>query len=558
MLGASPLRAFREVTWPRLLPSILSAASIVLLFTATSFGVVLLLGGPRDTTLEVEIYRQAAIVLDLPAAAALTLIQLIGVAALLLTSARAQERAAIRQRMRASASQARRPRTRRERIAVASDRSSLLVAFLVLPLVVLVERSFAEPGGYGLGAWSALLVEDPRTRLPVAPIEAVGDSLAFAVIATAVAATLGLCAAIAVASRHGWLSRALDALLTLPLGTSAVIVGFGFLVALDLGPVDLRTSVVLIPLAHALIALPFVLRAVAPIVRSIDPRLREAATVLGASPARAWRAVDAPILARGAAVGAGFAFAVSLGEFGATLFIARPESTTIPVAIYRLLGQPGATNFATAMALATVLMVLTAAVDAPRRPGARPGRGRLLMGPGRTPSGPCGRRRPVPTSRAGADARPPRGLGLRVAYGATEVLRGVDLAVPEASLVCVLGPSGSGKTTLLRAIAGLEAPTAGTIVMDGRDLVPVPAARARRRADVPGLRPVPPPGRGRERRVRAADGRRAGRGDPGARPRGARARRARRHGDAGASSSSRAVSSSASRSHARSRRGRAC
>ena len=160
--------------------------------------------------------------------------------------------------------------------------------------------------------------------------------------------------------RRGWLSRSIDALIMLPLGTSAVIVGFGFLVALDTPPIDLRTSILLIPIAHSLIALPFVVRAVAPIIRSIDDRLREAAAVLGASPARAWREVDGPILGRAALVGAGFAFAISLGEFGATLFIARPTSLTIPVAIYRLLGQPGAATFATAMALATVLMVLCA------------------------------------------------------------------------------------------------------------------------------------------------------------------------------------------------------
>jgi thiamine transport system permease protein len=372
LLGASPLRTFREVTWPRLRPSIVSAGSIVLLFTATSFGIILLLGGPRDTTLEVEIYRQAAIRLDLQAAAALTLLQIVGVSLLLLASARAQERAALRERIRPSGSLRRRPRTRRERVVVVAILTAL-VAFLVLPLVVLVERSLAGPGGYGLEAWSALLVRDPRTRLPVAPIEAVVDSVVFAVVATIVATSLGMCAAVTVAARRGWLSRTLDALVTLPLGTSSVIVGFGFLVALDLGPLDLRTSVVLIPLAHALIALPFVLRAVAPIVRSIDPRLREAATILGASPSRAWRAVDAPILARGAAIGAGFACAVSLGEFGATLFIARPETTTIPVAIYRLLGQPGAATFATAMALATVLLMLTAIVmllvDRVRVPG---------------------------------------------------------------------------------------------------------------------------------------------------------------------------------------------
>ena len=146
----------------------------------------------------------------------------------------------------------------------------------------------------------------------------------------------------------------------LPLGTSAVTVGFGFLITLDSPPLDLRTSVLLIPLAHSLVALPFVVRAVAPVIRSIDPRLREAAAVLGAPPRRSWREVDGPIVARAALVGAGFAFAVSLGEFGATLFIARPDRPTLPVAIYRLLGLPGPTNFAQAMALSTVLLLLTA------------------------------------------------------------------------------------------------------------------------------------------------------------------------------------------------------
>jgi thiamine transport system permease protein len=146
----------------------------------------------------------------------------------------------------------------------------------------------------------------------------------------------------------------------LPLGTSAVTVGFGFLIALDQRPLDLRTSVLLIPLAHAIVAVPFVVRAMVPVLRSIDPRLRDAAAVLGASPARVWREVDLPVVRRAMAVAAGFAAAVSLGEFGATLFIARPDRPTIPVAIYRLLGRPGSANFGQAMALSTVLMVVTA------------------------------------------------------------------------------------------------------------------------------------------------------------------------------------------------------
>jgi thiamine transport system permease protein len=359
VLGASAWRAFREVSWPLLRPAIISAASIVFLFTVTSFGVVLLLGGPRDTTLEVEIYRQTAILLDLPTAAALTILQMCGVLVLLLASARAQERLAVRQRLRASAETARRPRRGRERVVVTAIIATTAMLML-LPLLVLVERALAGPDGYGLRAFEALLSEDPRMRLAAAPIASIVDSLLFAAATTLIAGSLGLLAAAAVGYRRGWLSRSLDALVMLPLGTSAVIVGFGFLVALDTPPLDLRTSILLIPIAHALIALPFVMRAVAPLIRAIDERLREAAAVLGASPWRAWREIDAPILARATLVGAGFAFAVSLGEFGATLFIARPDTLTIPVAIYRLLGQPGAANFATAMALATVLMALTA------------------------------------------------------------------------------------------------------------------------------------------------------------------------------------------------------
>jgi len=339
---------------------VLSAASIVFLFTVTSFGVVLLLGGPRDTTLEVEIYRQTAILLDLPTAAALTVLQLVGVLGLLLASARAQERLAIRQRLRATAEATRPPPPGGERLAVALI-LVITAVFLVSPLVVLVERSLAGPGGYSLDAWAGLLAHDPRGRLLEPAISSVLDSLAFAGMATLLATTLGLMAALVVGYRTGWLTRSFDALVMLPLGTSAVIVGFGFLVSMDTPILDLRTSVVLVPLAHALIALPFVMRAVVPVIRSIDDRLREAAAVLGASPRRTWLEVDTPILARAALVGAGFAFAVSLGEFGATLFIARAESTTIPLAIYRLLGQPGSASFASAMALASLLMVLTAA-----------------------------------------------------------------------------------------------------------------------------------------------------------------------------------------------------
>ncbi len=145
----------------------------------------------------------------------------------------------------------------------------------------------------------------------------------------------------------------------LPLGTSAVTVGFGMVLAFSRAPLDLRGSWWLVPLAHTLVAIPLVLAVVLPVLRSIDPRLREVAATLGARPARAWRTVDLPLLSRALAVGAGFAFAVSLGEFGATAFLARSGSPTLPVQIATLLQRPGEVRYGAALALATVLMLVT-------------------------------------------------------------------------------------------------------------------------------------------------------------------------------------------------------
>ena len=359
MLGATRWQAFRQVALPLLRPAIASAASIVFLFTFTSFGVILLLGGPRYATLEVEIYRQTAQLLDLRIAATLAILQLAALGTLLFAYSRYQQRLAVGQRLVSRRESARPPRTRSEAGFVVANLAAVAV-LLGLPLVMLIERSLAVDGGYGPGNFVALLEGSVRGALFVPPFEAIRNSLLFAAAATAICLPLGLLAAAVIAYRRGVLSNAFDALLMLPLGTSAVIVGFGFLLALGRLPIDLRVSPLLIPIAHALVALPFVVRATVPLMRSVDQRLRDAAAVLGASPSRTWRAIDLPIVGRAALVGASFAFAVSLGEFGATLFIVRPEAPTMPIAIFRLLSQPGQLAFGQAMAMATVLMLVTA------------------------------------------------------------------------------------------------------------------------------------------------------------------------------------------------------
>ncbi|MEU6486460.1 iron ABC transporter permease [Streptomyces sp. NPDC046887] len=357
VLGASRLGAFRRVTLPALAPAVAAAALMVFLFTYTSFGIVQILGGPAYTTLEAEIYRQTAQLLDLPTAAVLTLVQFAAVGGVLAVHAWTVRRRETALRLVDPATTARRPRSTTQWALLVGVLAS--VAVLLLPLGVLVARSFGGPDGLLYYRALADAGASGGTFL-VAPLTAIGTSLTYALAATAIAVLVGGLAAAALTRRAGRLVRGFDALLMLPLGVSAVTVGFGFLIALDEPPLDLRASWWLVPLAQALVGVPFVVRTMLPVLRAVDATLREAAAVLGASPWRAWREVDLPLVSRALLVAAGFAFAVSLGEFGATVFIARPDSPTLPVAVARLIGRPGDLNYGQAMALSTILMVVCA------------------------------------------------------------------------------------------------------------------------------------------------------------------------------------------------------
>jgi thiamine transport system permease protein len=186
--------------------------------------------------------------------------------------------------------------------------------------------------------------------------------LGYAAATVIIALALGIPASWALAKENrSSYSRLLEPILLLPLGTSAVTLGLGFIVALDQPPLDLRSSPLLIPLAHTLVAFPFVVRSLTPALQSIKPRLREAATVLGASSGEVFRTIDLPIIGRAIFVAAVFAFTISIGEFGATALISRPEYPTVPLAIYRFISRPGQLNYGQALALSTILMAITGA-----------------------------------------------------------------------------------------------------------------------------------------------------------------------------------------------------
>ncbi|WP_141015258.1 ABC transporter permease [Nocardioides sambongensis] len=372
-LGAGPWRVWWTVTVPALRPAVVSAASVVFLFCATGFGVVLTLGGVRYSSVETEIYLLTTGAItgspELSAAAALSLVQLVSVVVLLVVAARLR-RVPDPTVRRVPATPAR-PQ-RRDLPAIAA--TVVVLAAVAAPVLGLVLASLRPDGAWSLAAYRSLggtgadaggAAGGGLLRVPVT--EALGNSLRIALDATWMSLTLGLLVAFVVTrrvrSRGGRRLRSLfDGLFMLPLGVSAVTLGFGFLITLDEPPLDLRSSPVLVPLAQALVALPLVIRVLIPVLAGIDDRQRQAAASLGAGPWRVLRTVDLAVLWRPVLAAAGFAFAVSLGEFGATAFLVRPETPTLPVVIFRLIGTPDPANYSVAMAASVLLAAVTTAV----------------------------------------------------------------------------------------------------------------------------------------------------------------------------------------------------
>lgn len=357
MLGASPRRAFWEVTLPLLRPPLISAALLIYLFTFTSFGVILILGGPRYSTIETEIYRQYVTYLQPDVAALLSLLQILFTFGLMVAYGRWQRQAAVALDFRPQQTTARRPRTAGQRLLVGAMALGL-AAFLLTPLLTLVWRSFTDQAGqFTLASYQALSVSRRGSITFIPPLVAVRNSLGYALLTVVIAGILGLLSAALLARPSRWRGW-LEPVFMLPLGASAVTLGFSYVLSYR----ALRTSPLLVLIAHVLVAFPFVVRSLLPVLQGIRPSLREAAAVMGAPPARVWREIDLPLVGRALLVGVVFAFTISMGEFGATSFIVRPNSgyLTLPIAIERYLSQPGALNFGQALAMSVLLMLVCA------------------------------------------------------------------------------------------------------------------------------------------------------------------------------------------------------
>lgn len=348
-LGASPVQVFLRVVWPLIRPAVLSASALVFVMCATSYGVIRVLGGSRWSTLDVEIHRRAVIIGDVSGASVLAATQAVVV---LLALAMWSRRSVALIRIDTG-------RERRHRRIGLEVSAWILALVFAVPVLALIASSLRSADGWSTEGWRYLFGA-MESRLPSIPLaDALRHSITYALIASSIAVPCGVAAARAVVRSS---SRWSQLLTDLPVGVSAVAVGLGIVVTYDTDPFDVRGSWWLVPVVHASVALPFVVRASVPLLRSIPPRLGEAAATLGASPWQRWWRLDVPLLRPALATAAAFSAAMSLGEFGATSFLTRRDTTTLPIVVESLLSRPGSLSVMSGSAAALVLLVLTASL----------------------------------------------------------------------------------------------------------------------------------------------------------------------------------------------------
>jgi thiamine transport system permease protein len=348
--GAGRLRTLLAVSLPQLRPAIFSAAALVFLFSATSFGIVLVLGGGQVQTIETAIYFSATQFLELEGAAALVFIQtLITAAAFFIGSSFATGTVGLEQVFEGS----RKPRVDRRDWPATVVTAGIVLGLLVMPMLLVLVEAFKVGDGWGFTNFANLGTRGARDLLNISVLDAAVNSLRNMIVAAGIAFVLG--------TLISWLlvrtkQKLLDLVFLVPLGVSSVVLGFGFLVSFDAVWFPLRSSWLIVPLAQALIALPMVIRLVYPALVSIGKEPIEQASLDGASSWQTFRFVESGMIKGVLLTALGYAAIISIGEFGASTFLAYGSEGTIPTLLFRLIARPGEQNYGMAMAVSAILI----------------------------------------------------------------------------------------------------------------------------------------------------------------------------------------------------------
>ena len=357
-LGSSKNKVFRTITFPRLLPAIVTSATLVFLFCFNSFAIILVLGGgPQFTTLEVEIYRQVRMMGNPSGASALAIASMLINGILFLVFSMSQRKLTISESTNPRVFEIRRPSPITKFFIILYTFFTTL--FLLGPIASVLIRSFSKTISRSAAPtlsftwYRQLLGLEASSSHMSSGLSALINSTLIALAVSILTVTLALLLSVSIARRKKN-SSFLELFGMMPMMTSSVIIGLGYVLIARYVRLSLLGSYALITLAHTVIAFPFALRTILPKVRSLSETYLYASYTLGSSPRKTFRRIEVPLLRKTLLTAGIFAFALSLGEFNATLILSSSQVVTLPIVMYRLIGSY---NFQGACALGSILIL---------------------------------------------------------------------------------------------------------------------------------------------------------------------------------------------------------
>jgi thiamine transport system permease protein len=364
LAGAGRLRTLIAVSLPQLKPALAAAGSLTFLYCASSYGIILILGGGMVHSIETDIASAALQYLDLPKASALALLQtVITVAAFAVSESVTRKPIGIAQVDESTLQ----PRVdKRDWLAVVITGAVVLLLVLV-PLVTVLSQAFTYNGVFGLANFAHLTGRGSREILNITVWQAALNTLRNLAISSTISVSLGTLVSYLISRnrrtiRARVVNRVFDVAFLLPVGISSVVLGFGYLVTFGDGPLPIRSSWIIVPIVQSLMALPLVIRIIYPALVSIGSEHREASSLAGASAGQTWWYIESGIIRNVIYTAIGFAFIASIGEFGAASLLAIGDQATLPTVLYALISRPGGDNYGMAMAVCALLILLTLAL----------------------------------------------------------------------------------------------------------------------------------------------------------------------------------------------------
>ena len=350
--GASRLRHIWSISLPQLRPSLASAFLLTTLYCISNFGIVMTLGSVHNRTLESEIYRSAVENLDLSRSSALVLLQVALTVGILITS-----QAIMRRNLTSHGSIRHTTRISLKDLPVSITAGVICLVLTGIPMGALFLKAFHSTQGWGLHNFSLLTSSNTASLLNITVLQSAENSIRNAIIVILFAMGLGTLVSYLLVR-----TPKVDIFFQLPLGISSVIVGFGFLITFTDGFFPLRSSWLILPIAQILLIIPMVIRFVLPALLTINSELIESAEIDRADEEMIWWKVQLPLIKPALAIAAGYAAITSIGDFGATDFLAYGDQATLPIALFQLISRPGAANYGAAMAASSLLVLICGAV----------------------------------------------------------------------------------------------------------------------------------------------------------------------------------------------------